>query len=70
MTANQKDISELKGMYEVDGVHSSVGFSVVHLVTSTKGTINIDSGYVNLDNTNGSKIYIHMDMTSLNTQNN
>lgn len=69
MTANQKDISELKGMFEVDGAHSSVGFSVVHLVTATKGTINIDSGYVNLDNANGPKIYIHMDMTSLNTQN-
>jgi K(+)-stimulated pyrophosphate-energized sodium pump len=69
-TANQKDISELKGIYEVDGAHSSVGFSVVHLITATKGTINIDSGYVNLDNANGPKIYIHMDMTSLNTQNN
>ena len=69
MSVNKKDISELKGAYEVDGAHSSVGFSVKHIISDTKGTINIDSGYVNMDNTNGSKIFIRMDMTSLNTQN-
>ncbi|MGZ3930019.1 MAG: sodium-translocating pyrophosphatase, partial [Bacteroidia bacterium] len=69
MAASVKDIHELKGDYMVDGAHSSVAFSVRHLVTDTKGTINIDSGYVNLDNANGPKIYIRLDMKSLNTQN-
>ncbi len=69
MAANVKDIAEVKGMYMVDGAHSSVAFSVKHIVTDTRGTINIDSGYVNLDNANGPKIFIELDMTSLNTQN-
>ncbi|MDP3567292.1 sodium-translocating pyrophosphatase [Sediminibacterium sp.] len=69
MTANMKDIAELKGNFIVDGAHSSVAFSVKHIVTDTRGTINIDSGYVNLDNANGPKIFIRLDMTSLNTQN-
>ncbi len=68
MTANVKDIAELKGMYEVDGAHSSVNFAVKHIISDTKGTINIDSGYVNLDNANGPKISIQLDMNSLNTQ--
>ncbi len=69
MNAGKKDIAELKGLYKVDGAHSSVGFSIVHLVSSTKGTINIDSGYVNFENATGPKIFIQLDMTSLNTQN-
>ncbi|MDO9000252.1 MAG: YceI family protein [Bacteroidota bacterium] len=64
-----KDIAELKGNFIVDGAHSSVAFSVKHIVTDTRGTINIDSGNVNLDNANGPKIFIRLDMTSLNTQN-
>jgi len=69
MATMVKDVNELKGNFEVDAAHSSVGFSVRHLVTDTRGTINIDSGYVNMDNANGPKIYIEMDMKSLNTQN-
>jgi polyisoprenoid-binding protein YceI len=68
MTA-AKDVSELKGNFKVDGAHSSVAFSIKHIVTDTRGTINIDSGFVNLDNANGPKIFVQMDMTSLNTQN-
>ncbi|MES2566685.1 MAG: sodium-translocating pyrophosphatase [Bacteroidota bacterium] len=67
MNANKKDIAELKGMYEVDGSHSSVDFSIKHIVTNTKGTMNIDSGYINLDNA-GTKIYIQMNAKSMNTQ--
>jgi len=67
--ASVKDIGELSDSYIVDGAHSSVAFSVRHLVTDTKGTVNIDSGYVNMQNTNGPKIFIRMDMTTLNTQN-
>ncbi|MBK6986260.1 MAG: sodium-translocating pyrophosphatase [Bacteroidetes bacterium] len=69
MTANQKDIAELKGVFEVDGAHSSLGFSIEHTIVDTKGTITIDSGSVNLDATTGAKIFIQLDMTSLNTQN-
>ena len=69
LAANVKDVSELTGLYDVDGAHSSVNFSVKHVISNTKGTINVDSGYVNLQNTNGAKIFIQLDMTSLNTQN-
>ena len=69
LAANVKDIAELKGNYAVDGAHSSVVFSVKHIVTNTRGSINIDSGYVNLENANGPKIFVQLDMTSLNTQN-
>jgi polyisoprenoid-binding protein YceI len=31
--------------------------------------VNVDSGFVNFDNANGPKIFVQMDMTSLNTQN-
>ncbi|MBK7311162.1 MAG: sodium-translocating pyrophosphatase [Sphingobacteriaceae bacterium] len=69
MAANTKSIDEVKGLYVVDGAHSSVDFSVMHIITYTKGTILIDSGYVHFDNANGSKIYARLDMTSLKTQN-
>jgi polyisoprenoid-binding protein YceI len=69
MNANKKDLSELQGMMEVDAAHSSIGFSVVHIVSSTKGTILIDSGYVNFDNANGPKIFMQFDVKSINTQN-
>jgi len=68
MNASFKDVSELNGNFEVDGSHSSVEFSVVHVISSTKGSVNIDSGYVNLQNANGPKIFVQLDMTSLNTQ--
>ena len=68
MAANVKDIAEVKGIYMVDASHSSVEFSVKHVISDTKGSINIDSGYVNLDATAGSKIFIQLDMTSINTQ--
>lgn len=67
--AAPKQIEEVKGLYVVDGAHSSVAFSVKHIVTNVKGTINIDSGYVNFDNATGPKVFIRMDMKTLNTQN-
>lgn len=67
--ANTKNIEEVKGMYLVDGGHSSLAFSVKHIITNTKGSINIDSGYVNLDANGSPKIYIRLDMKSINTQN-
>lgn len=72
MNANVKDLAEVKGMYLVDASHSSVEFSVKHVISDTKGTINIDSGYVDLyvnsPEAKGSKIFIQLDMTSINTQ--
>ncbi len=69
LAANVKDIAEVKGMYVVDGAHSSVNFNIKHIISGTKGTINVDSGFVNLEATSGAKIFIQLDMTSLNTQN-
>jgi K(+)-stimulated pyrophosphate-energized sodium pump len=62
-----KDFNELKGIYTVDGAHSAVDFSIKHIITNTKGTINIDSGWVNLSG--DKKIYIQMDVKTMNTQN-
>ncbi len=67
--ANQKDVNELKGFYKVDGSHSALDFSIKHIVTNTKGTALIDSGWVNLENP-GTKIFIQIDAKTLNTQNN
>ncbi len=69
LAAMIKDVAEVKGAYLVDGAHSSVAFSVKHMITDTRGTINVDSGMVNLDAASGNKIYIRLDMASLNTQN-
>lgn len=69
MNANKKSIDELNGAYEVDASHSSIAFSVRNVVTDVKGSIQIDSGYVNLQNANGPKIFIVMNMESINTQN-
>jgi K(+)-stimulated pyrophosphate-energized sodium pump len=68
IAANTKSIEEVKGLFIVDGAHSSVDFSVKHIITYTKGTILIDSGFVNFDNANGPKIYARLDMASLKTQ--
>ncbi len=67
--ANMKDVNELKGFYKVDGSHSALDFSIKHIVTNTKGTALIDSGWVNLENP-GTKIFIQIDTKTLNTQNN
>jgi len=69
MAANRHDISEIKGLYEVDATHSSVGFSVKHIISNTSGNVAIDSGYIDFDAANGPKIFVQLDMTSLNTQN-
>ncbi|MBI2722005.1 MAG: sodium-translocating pyrophosphatase [Bacteroidetes bacterium] len=67
-TVSSKNINELQGVYEIDGAHSAVDFSIKHIVTNTKGTALIDSGWVNMQNA-GTKIYISIDAKSINTQN-
>ena len=64
---SDRDIAELQGVYNVDGAHSAVDFSIMHIVTNTKGSISIDSGWVDI--LGDKKIYIQMDAKSLNTQN-
>jgi K(+)-stimulated pyrophosphate-energized sodium pump len=67
--SGSQDISAISGLYEVDGTHSAVNFSIKHIISNVKGTLNIDSGFVNFENANGPKIYIELDMSSVNTQN-
>ncbi|MBK8367370.1 MAG: sodium-translocating pyrophosphatase [Bacteroidetes bacterium] len=67
MNANKKDIAELVGMFNIDGAHSAVDFSIKHIVTNTKGSALIDSGWVNLQN-EGTKIFVQIAASSLNTQ--
>ena len=67
LAASMKDVNELKGIYNVDGSHSAVDFSIKHIVTNTKGTALIDSGWVNMEN-KGSKIFIQIDAKTINTQ--
>lgn len=69
MAANMKDIAEVKGAYVVDAAHSSVEFAIKHVISDTKGAISIDSGVVNLENAAGPKVFIRLDMKSINTQN-
>ena len=68
MNLYKRDISEIIGLHEVDGAHSSVDFSVKHIFANTKGTINIDSGFVNFQADSGAKIFVRLDMSTLNTQ--
>ena len=68
MNAAKKDINELEGMYEVDGSHSSLGFAIRHIVTTTNGSILIDSGIVSLKNGNVDQMFFQIDAKSINTQ--
>lgn len=70
LQSERKEISEIpEAVYVVDAAHSSVTFSVKHLITNTHGSVRIDSGFVNVNAKTGPKIYMRLDMTSLNTQN-
>ncbi len=63
-----KDIAELVGAYEVDGSHSSVGFAIRHIVTTTNGSILVDSGLVSLKDGNVEKMFFILDTKTINTQ--
>ncbi|MBS1652416.1 MAG: sodium-translocating pyrophosphatase [Bacteroidetes bacterium] len=69
MNLNKKNIAELTGAYKIDDSHSSVAFSVKHVISVVKGSINIDSGYVNFDKAAPTKIFVKLDMNTINTQN-
>ncbi|MCX8080458.1 MAG: YceI family protein [Bacteroidia bacterium] len=56
-----------EGIYKVDAAHSSVDFSIRHIISDTKGTIGIDSGYVELNEKPIVKIWFNI--KSINTGN-
>ena len=69
INANKKNMSELSGDYLVDGNHSSLNFARLHDMVPTRGSISIDSGVVSVDSAGRTKIFVRMNMKSLNTQN-
>ena len=69
MQANVKDMAELSGRYMVDVAHSSVNFSIKHVINDTRGVIMLDSGFIDLQNQNGPKLYMQFNMNTINTQN-
>lgn len=66
--STSKDISELQGVYAVDAAHSVVQFSIKHIITNTKGTVNMDSAWIDFQNADR-KIFVQMDINTINTQN-
>ena len=68
MKAHTLPISDLKGVYTVDAAHSSLNFSVKHILADTKGSIQLDSGKVQFDAAS-EKIKLFFNMNSVNTQN-
>ena len=63
-----QDINQLEGAYDVDAAHSVVQFSIKHIITNTKGTVNIDSAWIDFKNAD-KKIFVQFDMNTINTQN-
>ncbi len=70
MNVSNKNIEEIKGLYNIDAAHSSVLFSIKHIISDTKGAITVDSGYINTNKYNNLDIYLRFDINTLNTQNN
>jgi len=64
--ANQM-IPSGKGTYKVDPAHSSLDFSILHIISDTKGTFQIDSGFIALNEKPEIKIWINT--KSVNTGN-
>ncbi|MCX8143702.1 MAG: sodium-translocating pyrophosphatase [Bacteroidia bacterium] len=60
-------IEEITGKFNIDPTHTSVRFSVKHLVAKTSGVINVDSGYVDFNAE--TKIFVVLNPASINTQN-
>jgi K(+)-stimulated pyrophosphate-energized sodium pump len=56
-----------EGTYKVDAAHSSVDFSIRHIISDTKGTIGMDSGRVELGEKPSVKLWFNI--KSINTGN-
>lgn len=61
-------IEKIKGKFEIDAAHTSVKFSVKHIVAKTSGVIGVDSGYIQLDAPD-TKAMIVLNPATINTQN-
>ncbi|MCX7728461.1 MAG: sodium-translocating pyrophosphatase [Bacteroidia bacterium] len=60
-------IDNIKGKYTIDASHTSVNFSVKHIIAKTSGVIGVDSGYIDM---NGDvKILVLLNPATINTQN-
>lgn len=60
-------IEEIHGKYQLDADHTSVKFSVKHIVGKVSGAIAVDSGYIDFNA--DTKIMIVLNPASINTQN-
>lgn len=60
-------LSEISGKYRIDAAHTSVNFSVKHIVAKTSGVIAVDSGYMDLNA--DTKLLIVLNPITINTQN-
>jgi K(+)-stimulated pyrophosphate-energized sodium pump len=69
INANKKDIKELSGNYVVDVDHSSLSFARLHDMVPTRGSVSMDTGIVSVDSLGKMKIFVQMNVNSLNTQN-
>lgn len=57
---NYEDLRKLNGTYILDKDHSSVNFNIRHLLSTTWGSMNIDSGYLNLNGGNLAHSRMHL----------
>lgn len=64
---NSLPIEEVSGKFNIDAAHTSVKFSVKHLVANTSGVIGVDSGYVDFGGE--TKIFVVLNPATINTQN-
>ena len=57
-------------MLKADVAHSSLNFSLKHLLTTTNGSFPLDSGYINIsDSLTTSQIYFELNVGKVNTSN-
>ena len=66
-TISSLPIEEIVGKFNIDPIHTSVRFSVKHLVAKTSGVINVDSGFIDFNAE--TKIFVVLNPASINTQN-
>ncbi|HBH07704.1 MAG TPA: sodium-translocating pyrophosphatase [Flavobacteriales bacterium] len=66
-----KDISELKGLFNVDLSHTYVDFEIRHLLATSKGSFEVKSGYVDFKDGNLAKAEVELivDVNSVETRN-
>jgi len=68
-TAGSEDISTINGTFVFDYAHSFVDFQIGHLLSTAKGTIQLDTGVVVInDDITTSSIMLVLDATTINTQ--